>query len=426
MSTDVRVKDPFDANMDCIHCGFCLPKCPTYQILGNEADSPRGRIYLMQAVKKGKLPLDEVVLDHLECCLGCRACESACPSGVRYELMLNETRARIYREEPPSALQRLAFRQLLPYPWRLAWLGRLTRFYQRSGLQRLVRASHVLQWIAPEMASAESKLPVVPAPGQFRQLYSALGERRYRVGFLSGCVMPVLFPHVHQATIELLRHSGCEVVLPPQQGCCGALHSHGGDQEEAQRLAVATIEAFGTSGVDAVVINSAGCGAAMKEYPHLLEGTESQAAGRDFAAKVKDILEFLSEIDPQWQLGPLSARVAYDDPCHLLHGQQVSVQPRQLLGLIPELTLLEVPNSDRCCGSAGIYNLVRPDMSEQILEKKVEEILGTDPERVATANPGCLLQIQYGLRLQGRELPVVHPVELLFESLQKGASSAIH
>lgn len=409
----VKVKDPFEVNLDCIHCGFCLPKCPTYQVLGNEADSPRGRIYLMQAVESGRIPLDETFIDHLECCLGCRACESACPSGVRYELMLNVSRARIYDSQPPSFLQRVIFRQLLPFPWRLGFAAALLRFYQNRGLQKVIRRSGLLARISRDLNTAEKKLPVIPQPEPLAHFYPAYGKRQRRVGFLTGCVMPLLFPQVHKASIEMLRHSGCDVLLPPAQTCCGALHSHAGDREKAGELARHNIGAFPWRELDAIIVNSAGCGAAMKEYEHLLDTQESH----EFVRKIKDVSEFLSELQPAWTLRPLRTRVAYDDPCHLLHGQRVSGQPRRLLQMIPELTLLSVPNSDRCCGSAGIYNLVRPQMSEELLAQKVEEILSTNPERVATGNPGCILQIQYGLRERGFEIPVQHPVELLYEAI---------
>ena len=425
MMTQVKVKDPFEVNLDCIHCGFCLPKCPTYQVLGNEADSPRGRIYLMKSVDKGIIPLDETVIDHLECCLGCRACETACPSGVRYELMLNATRGRVQAEKPPSWLQKRAFRNLLPYRRRVAWLSRLLRFYQYSGLQTLVRSTPFLARLAPEVIRAEKKLPHLSKPMRFQHFYPAYGRTRHRVGFLSGCVMPFFFAQTHHAAIEVLRYSGCDVVLPPAQGCCGALHTHAGDREMARRLGQLNIQAFPWPEFDAIITHSAGCGAAMKEYEHLFESSKEMAEkARAFSAKVKDICEYLDSINPSWQMRPIAARVAYDDPCHLLHGQQVSVQPRRLLQKIPNLELLSVPNSDRCCGSAGIYNLVRPQMAQQLLEKKIEEILTTNPMRVVTGNPGCLLQIQSGLQERGVHIPVQHPVELLYESMamDKGLS----
>lgn len=411
--TQVQVKNPFEVNLDCIHCGLCLPKCPTYQVLGNEADSPRGRIYLMRAAEAGRIPIDEVFIDHLECCLGCRACESACPSGVRYELMLNTSKARIYEAQPPSRLQRFAFRRLLPYPGRLRPIAAALRLYQASGLQKLVRKNVLLRRLVPRLIQAEEKLPQIPAATRFEGFYPAHGEPRYRVAFLNGCVMPLLFPDTHRASIELLRHSGCDVLLPAGQTCCGALHSHAGDRAMFRKLAQQNLQDFPWKQLDAVVVDSAGCGAAMKEYEHLLETAEA----RDFSAKVKDVCEFLEAVKPSWNLRPLPVRLAYDDPCHLLHGQRISSQPRNLLRMIPQLTLVQVPNSDRCCGSAGIYNLLRPEMSQQLLEKKIEEILSTRPQRVATGNPGCILQIGYGLRCRGFDLAVQHPVEILYECL---------
>lgn len=409
----VKVKDPFEVNLDCIHCGLCLPKCPTYQELGNEADSPRGRIYLMQALDRGRLDIDSTFMDHLECCLGCRACESACPSGVRYELMLNVSRAKLYQASPPSWLQRFVFERLLPHPQRLAVAASLLRFYQRAGLQKLVRRSNLLGWISPHLKNAELKLPKLPRPQTFTHFYAARLQRRFRVGLLTGCVMPLLFPHVHRATIEMLRLAGCDVLVPRGQTCCGALHSHAGDRKSASRLARVNLSAFPCQELDAIIVNSAGCGAAMKEYEHLLENGEAAA----FSARIKDVCEFLDEAHPQWELRPVPTRIAYDDACHLLHGQRISAQPRRLLEMIPGLTLLPLPNSDRCCGAAGIYNLVRPEMSERLLERKIEEILSTRPDRVATANPGCILQIQYGLQARGIDLPVQHPIEILYQSI---------
>ncbi len=414
MPGKVTVKDPFEVNLDCVHCGFCLPRCPTYQVLGDENDSPRGRIYLMDLVREGRLPLDDIVMTHLDRCLGCRACETACPSGVRYELMLNQTREKIYRNRPPSWIQRFAFRRVLPSPGLLRLGARLARLYQAT-LQRRVRSSRILSRTAPKLVEMEKKLPTVPPPDRLEAFYPAKGPRRARVGFLSGCVMPILFPEVHRASIQLLRRAGCEVVVPPGQRCCGALHSHAGDQEGAVRQARINLRAFPWRDLDAVVVNSAGCGAAMKEWSHLPESTGEMAR---FSHQVKDVCEFLVEMNPAWELGPLPLRVAYDDPCHLLHGQGIYSQPRALMAQIPELTLLEVPNSERCCGSAGIYNLQQPEIAGRLLDRKLDEILSVDPQRVTTANPGCLMQIRSGLENSGASIPVQHPVELLYESVR--------
>ena len=418
MPGKVTVKDPFEVNLDCVHCGFCLPQCPTYQVLGDENDSPRGRIYLMDLVREGRLPLDDTVMTHLDRCLGCRACETACPSGVRYELMLNQTRGKIHEDRPPSWIQRFAFRRVLPSPGLLRLGGRLARLYQAT-LQHWVRSSRILSRAAPKLVEMENKLPTVPPPDRLKASYPAKGPRRARVGFLSGCVMPILFPQVHRASIQLLRRAGCEVVVPPGQRCCGALHSHAGDQEGAVRQARVNLQAFPWRDLDAVVVNSAGCGAAMKEWSHLPESTGEMAR---FSHKVKDVCEFLVEMKPAWELGPLPLRVAYDDPCHLLHGQGIYSQPRALMAQIPELTLLEVPNSERCCGSAGIYNLQQPEIAGRLLDRKLDEILSVDPQRVTTANPGCLMQIRYGLENSGTSIPVQHPVELLYESVRAVSS----
>jgi glycolate oxidase iron-sulfur subunit len=415
--SEIRVKDPFEINLDCIHCGLCLPKCPTYQVLGLEPDSPRGRIYLMQAARQSRICLDETVVGHLDCCLGCRACESACPSGVRYEVLLNETRSVIRHQSGFSLMERLALRQLISSRRRLAFLALLLRAYQKSGFQRLLRRSNLLYRIAPGLADAEARLPQIPAPGRLDTMYPAFGTGGYRVGFLSGCVMPLLMPEVHAASVEVLRLSGCHVFVPRAQVCCGALHVHAGDRDTARRLARKNLKAFPWQRLDAIVVNSAGCGATMKEYAHLFEEEEEIHQASEFQAKVRDISEFLAEIGTPPGLRPLPMRVAYDDPCHLLHGQRISAQPRLLLQRVPGLELLAVPNSDRCCGSAGIYNLVRPDMADELLQRKLDEILSVRPDRIATGNPGCILQIRHGLSRRGLSIPVQHPVEILQESM---------
>jgi glycolate oxidase iron-sulfur subunit len=420
--TEIRVKDPFEINLDCIHCGLCLPKCPTYQVLGSEPDSPRGRIYLMQAARQNRITLDETVVGHLDCCLGCRACESACPSGVRYELLLNETRSVIRRQTGFSLVERAALRQLLAFPRRLAFLALLLRVYRRIGLQALLRRSNLLYRLAPGLAEAEARLPLIPGRGRLEPFYTAYGRGSYRVGFLSGCVMPLFLPEVHEASIEVLRASGCHVFVPRSQVCCGALHVHSGDRETARRLARKNMKAFPWRTLDVIVVNSAGCGATMKEYSHLFEEEEEILQASEFQSKVRDISEFLAMIDtrqpPASGFRPVPVRVAYDDPCHLLHGQRISAEPRLLLQQVPGLELLAVPNSDRCCGSAGIYNLVRPDMADELLDRKLDELLSVGPDRIATGNPGCILQIRHGLSRRGVSIPVQHPMEILYESLK--------
>ncbi len=417
-------KDPFSLNLDCIHCGLCLSHCPTYQLLGSETDSPRGRIYLMKAARQGRIELDDKAVSHLDGCLACRACESACPSGVRYEWMLAQTRSRIRQQDPGHWLLRAAMRQLLPFPRRVRALARLTRIYQRLGLQSLLRRSGLLGALSRGLAEAEGKLPALPRPRRLRQLYPAYGERKFRVGFLTGCVMPVLFPQTHAASIEVLRRSGCEVAVPARQSCCGALHWHDGRSNQAKQLARQLCRSFEGQGLDAVVVNSAGCGAAMKDYGHWLQDDPDQRhQAQAFSRKVEDLCEFLVRINPPWQLAPLQIRLAYDDACHLLHGQNISSQPRRLLKRIPGLELLNLPNSDRCCGAAGIYNLLQPALSNQLTDWKCKEILSCSPERVATANPGCMMQIRAGLRSTGISLPVQHPVEILHESLERASAA---
>ncbi|MEE8586167.1 MAG: FAD-binding and (Fe-S)-binding domain-containing protein [Acidobacteriota bacterium] len=417
-------KDPFSLNLDCIHCGLCLSACPTYQILGSETDSPRGRIYLMKAAWQGRIELDDKAVSHLDGCLACRACESACPSGVRFEWMLAQTRSEIRKQDPGHWLLRAAFQHLLPYPRRIRALAGLTRIYQNLGLQSLARRSGLLGVLSRGLAEAEGKLPFLPRSRKLKQLYPAYGERKFRVGFLSGCVMPVLFPHTHEASIEVLRRSGCEVVVPARQSCCGALHWHDGRADQAKQLARQLCQSFEGKGLDALIVNSAGCGAAMKDYGHWLQADPDWRQGAsDFSRKVEDLCEFLVRINPPWQLAPLNIRLAYDDPCHLLHGQKISSQPRLLLKRIPGLELLDFPNPDRCCGAAGIYNLLQPALSNQLTGWKCKEILSSRPDRVATANPGCMMQIRAGLHSAGASLAVQHPVEILQESLKKASAA---
>lgn len=411
-------KDPFAANLDCIHCGLCLQKCPTYQELGSETDSPRGRIYLMKAARQGRIELDSSVISHLDGCLACRACESACPSGVRYESMLTSTRSEILRKNPGGVLHKLAFRGILNSPARTRMLASAMRLYQRTGLQRLVRSSGLLPRVSPAMARAEGMMPKLPPPWRARERYAAIGSPRARVGFLTGCVMPSLLPQVNRASIEALRHSGCEVTAPAGQACCGALHWHAGERRTALQLARRNLEAFDRAGIDALAVDSAGCGAAIKDYPHWFEGSGSLGrTARRLSALTRDVSELLEELDPPWSLGRLEARVAYDDPCHLLHGQRISDQPRRLLSRIPGLEVVEAPGSDRCCGAAGIYNLTQPEMSMRLLDRKLDEILQTCPDRVATGNPGCILHLQQGLHRKGIDIVVQHPTEILYESL---------
>lgn len=421
--------DP-EAFLSCVHCGLCLSACPTYLQLGAEPDSPRGRIYLMRAVAEGRLEWTSEVVSHLDLCLECRACETACPSGVPYGQLLEMAREDIERHYRRPWRERMLTGVLrdgiLPYPQRLRAALAPVRLLQRMGVgqpvekgrrppvaQRLVNALpgdlQRLINIMPSLSpSREEKLPaVVPAEGR----------RRYRVGFLAGCVGSVVFGGTNWATVRVLARNGCEVVIPPQQGCCGALHLHTGAPDTARRFAAVNLEAFPLDELDAIITNAAGCGSTLKEYGHILAKDERLAEkAQAFAAKCRDISEFLAEMELEPPTRPVPRVVTYHDACHLAHGQGIRQQPRRLLEQIPGLKLVPLPDSELCCGSAGMYNILQPDMASRLLEAKVNAILSTGADTVATGNPGCIMQIVKGLRERGHKIEVKHPVELLAES----------
>ena len=409
-------QDVYARSLDCVHCGLCLPACPTYLETGREVSSPRGRIYLMRGAAEGRIPLAGTLADEASLCLGCRACETACPSGVRYGEMLEGARHQLVRAGARAGalhrIERAALRGVVAHPRRLRLLLDLLRLAQRAGLDRLAER------LLPEpLAFAARLLPPVP-PRRERaplpELVPAEGGRRGRVGFVSGCIMRELFADVNRASVELLARNGFEVVIPAGQGCCGALHAHAGDADFARRLARRNTEAF--AGVDVVISNSAGCGAAMREAGGWLPGE-----GAAFAASVRDVCEFLDAEGLRAPLLPLPARVCYDDPCHLVHGQKVGDAPRRLLSRIPGLELVAHDSPEACCGAAGTYNLTQPAMSRAVLERKLASLAAADPDVVATGNPGCLMQLRAGIARAGLRARVVHPVELLSRS-QSGHS----
>jgi glycolate oxidase iron-sulfur subunit len=410
---------------DCVHCGFCLPACPTYVLWGEEMDSPRGRIYMMRKVVEGEAPLDARFRMHMDNCLGCMACITACPSGVQYNKLIEPTRALIERNIPRSAGERL-FRRLIfstfPHPARLRVLALPLLLYQKSGLQSLVRKSGLARLLPRRLAAMEALLPEVPA-GAFKRRPATVqpaGAMRRRVGMLSGCVQRVFFPQVNAATARVLAAEGCEVIIPRGQACCGALMLHSGLDDQAAALARKMIAAFESANVDTIVINSAGCGSTMKEYGHLLRDDPAWAArAAAFSSKCKDISEVLCELEPQAQRHPLKMRVAYHDACHLQHAQGIREQPRRLLAGIPDLDLAEIPEASLCCGSAGVFNLLQPDTAAQLGARKVDNLLSTGAEVVASANPGCLLQLMNGLRARGlKTMPAFHMVEFVDASIR--------
>ncbi len=368
---------------DCVHCGFCLPACPTYVLWGEEMDSPRGRIYMMDKAANGEAPLDARFRLHMDNCLGCMACMTACPSGVQYNKLIEPTRAQIERNVPRSLGERL-FRKLIfatfPHSARLRALAIPLLAYQKSGLQTLVRKAGVTRLLPKRIAAMEALLPEVPAGLFARQstMIQPVTEPRRRVGMLSGCVQQVFFPQVNAATARVLAAEGCEVVIPRAQPCCGALMLHSGLEDDAAAQARRMIAAFENANVDAIVINSAGCGSTMKEYGHLLrDDPEWAERAAKFSAKCRDISEILCELEPRAQRHPLRLRVAYHDACHLQHAQGVREQPRRLLAGIPELEVAEIPEATLCCGSAGVFNLLQPDTANQLGDRKVDNLLAT-------------------------------------------------
>ena len=405
---------------DCVHCGFCLPHCPTYLNWGEEMDSPRGRIDLMRGLRTGQMPMTPTVVAHFDRCLGCMACVTACPSGVRYDVLIEETRAyveREYRRGFWDRLHRWMIFQVFPYPRRLRAMAAFLLVYVWTGMRWLVRHTGVLKLVPSRMRQLEELQPPVTLRSVFSQLPArvpAAGERRMRVALVAGCVQRIFNPGVNDATIRVLAAEGCDVIVPAGQGCCGALSMHAGREEESLRFARDLIERFSREPVDAVVINAAGCGSHLKDYARLFP---DDARAREFAAKVRDVNELLAALPPRAPRRPLQLRVAMHDACHLVHAQRIKAQPRKLLGAIPGLTLVEVPDSEQCCGSAGIYNLVQPQSAEQIGQRKVDNVLSTRAELLASANPGCTLQIQKILRERGKRLPAAHPIEILDASI---------
>jgi glycolate oxidase iron-sulfur subunit len=406
---------------NCVHCGFCLPVCPTYVLWNEEMDSPRGRIYLMKLASEGNASMNPQWVSHFDSCLGCMACMSACPSGVDYGKLIEATRAQIERHHPRSFMEKLHRRFLFAVftrPDRLRLLRWPLLAYQRSGLQSLVRGVGLLKLFSKRLQSMESLMPKLGQNERVPEVTPARDTQRRRVGLLLGCVQREFFPEVNAATARVLAAEGCEVVAPKDQPCCGALMVHAGEEDGALVLAKKTIDVFERANVDTVVTNAAGCGSNVKEYGHLLRDDPNYAdRARAFAAKCKDISEVLTELTPRAARNPLRMRVAFHDSCHLQHAQGVRSQPRQLLANIPGLELAEIPEAAICCGSAGIYNLVQPDAANTLGDRKAQLIAPLNAEVVATGNPGCLLQLQSSLTRQGHSTPVVHTIQLVDASI---------
>ncbi|HKW33660.1 MAG TPA: glycolate oxidase subunit GlcF [Candidatus Acidoferrum sp.] len=406
----------------CVHCGFCLPACPTYVLWGQEMDSPRGRIYLMKLAAEGAVQMTPKWVSHFDTCLGCMACMTACPSGVDYGNLIEATRAQIERNFPRAASEK-RYRQFLfdmfTRPDRLRRLRAPLLAYQKSGLQAVVRGLRLTKLLPRKWQTMEALLPKLAPQEAVPEVTPAVGAKRRRVGLLLGCVQREFFSQVNAATARVLAAEGYEVVAPQAQTCCGALLVHAGEEAGALDLAKKTIDAFEQANVEAIVTNAAGCGSNIKEYAHLLrDDPEYAERARNFSAKCKDISEVLAELEPCSMRHPLKLRVAFHDSCHLQHAQGVGSQPRDLLAGIPGLELAEIAESAICCGSAGIYNLVQPDAAKSLGDRKAELISQLKADVVATGNPGCALQLQSSLSRQHKKTPVVHTIQILDASLR--------
>jgi glycolate oxidase iron-sulfur subunit len=405
---------------DCVHCGFCLTACPTYLETGNELDSPRGRIYLMKSAIEGRIPLGESLVKHLDLCLGCLACEPACPSGVRYGSLIEAGRSQIERRYKRPILEKL-YRSLLfsifPYPERLRLLLPFLSLYQATGMKKLIQSSGILHRLSKKLAHMDEILPNIKFSSVFSSLpkvTSAKGKKRYRVALLTGCVQSVLFSETNAATVRVLSQNGCEVVIPQTQGCCGALSLHSGRLSEARDFARYNTDIFKDQDFDAVIVNSAGCGSTMKEYGELLKNDSSYSArAGELSKKTKDIMEFLADIGLQGELKELRLKVTYQDACHIAHAQKIKTHPRKIIKQIPGIDFVELQESDLCCGSAGIYNLTEPEMADRLLERKISKLKETGAQVLVAGNPGCLLQIGMGIKQHGLKIKTAHPVELL-------------
>jgi glycolate oxidase iron-sulfur subunit len=410
----------------CVHCGFCLSTCPSYRVLGKEMDSPRGRIYLMDAINEGEIALNTATVEHFDSCLGCLACVSTCPSGVQYDKLISATRHQVernYNRSLPDKLVRQLIFSLFPNPDLLRILLFPLLVYQKLGISKVLQATGLIKAISPRLAAMESILPEITLKSfqdNLPDIIPAKGEKRYRVGVILGCVQRLFFSGVNEATVRVLTANGCEVVIPKSQGCCAALPEHQGQTEQAKVLARQMIDSFADTHVDFVIINAAGCGHTLKEYGHILaDDPEYAEKAKIFAAKVKDSQEFLANVGLTAKLSPLTDKnltLVYQDACHLLHGQKISVQPRQLLKQIPGVTLKEPIDAALCCGSAGVYNMLQPEVAEELGKQKAQNLLNTGADLIASPNPGCSLQISK--YLQGKTISVMHPMELLDYSIR--------
>ncbi|MCF6092846.1 (Fe-S)-binding protein [Microaerobacter geothermalis] len=404
----------------CVHCGMCLESCPTYQELGLEHQSPRGRVYLIKSVAEGQMELNSLSMDPIFTCLDCRACETACPSGVKVGSLVEEARGQVFKAIPDPFVKRnvkkFFLRGVFANQKYMHSLGKMTRFYQKSGLQKLARKTGMLRILPDHLREMEAILPEIPKQPSVEsipEVTSPEGEKRARVALLTGCVMDVIFSEINEATVRVLAKNGCEIVVPREQNCCGALQIHAGDRETAKMLARKNIDTFLSLDADKVVVNAAGCGAFMKEYEELFcHDPEYREKAKQFSAKVEDVSKFLYDLGFRKPKGKVEAKITYHDACHLAHAQNIRFEPRQLLKEIPGIQLIEMPDADRCCGSAGIYNITHPEMAGRLLKRKMEDI-PEEVELVSMGNPGCMMQMALGVHRHHRNEKIVHTVQIL-------------
>ena len=407
----------------CVHCGLCLSSCPTYVETGLEMESPRGRLALMKAVNEGRVEITPRIVSHWEACLQCRACEAVCPSGVPYGRIMERTRSQVraagLQSRELKRFSRFFLNSALPNPKKLRMGAYLIRIYQRLGLQKLVRLSHLLYLLPGGIGKLESQLPPLSKRffGPSENVHPAQGEKKMTVALLSGCVMPLMQGPTMEATVRVLTRNGCDVIVPLGQGCCGALNGHAGDLDNSRAMARTNIDSLMAAGVERIITSSAGCGSSMKDYAELLkDDPEYRAKSVRFSEMTQDVTEFLVGLPFQAPTSAINRRVTYQDPCHLAHAQRITAAPRTILNSIPGLELVEMENSSLCCGGAGIYSSVQPALSKRLLKRKMTSIDATGVQEVITANPGCMLQVEMGFKSQGKRGRVRHVVDMLDEA----------
>ncbi|MEH6942248.1 (Fe-S)-binding protein [Bacillus sp. JJ722] len=410
---------------DCVHCGMCLESCPTYEITGQEQHSPRGRVHLIKSVAEGKINLNEQFMDPVFACLDCRACTTACPADVDVGGLIEEARGQVRQAVPltgmKGAVSKMMLEGLFPHPNRLNTVGQLLKFYQKSGLQKVARKTGLMNIMPKHLVEMEAVMPEVKQTVRKKykneNVIKAKSETKREVALLTGCVMDVMFSDINESTINVLTRNGNDVTIPKAQTCCGALHVHAGDRDMGRKLAKQNMEAF--ENADTIIVNAAGCGCMLKEYPELFkEDLDMQAKAEVFAAKVEDISKYLYDTGYEKPKAEMNTRITYHDACHLAHGQGVRKEPRELLLDIPGVEMVVMPNSDRCCGSAGVYNITNPEMASAVLESKMASV-PEDVEMISMGNPGCMLQMAMGVQKYGRNQKIVHTIQLLDWAYQK-------